>query len=899
MDERTNRPRGVPPRLAERLLEAIVPPGVTGRSIIGDAREEYLEHLRSGARVRAQLRYWTSVFSIGRHFAKGPTLGRRPKTDRTKARGIQVSNLLLDLKLAIRLLFNKPGFTMAAVLTLGLGIGANTTIFSVVHAVLLKSLPYPEPEQLVSVFRIDPKVTGKKPNPARLANLYAVPYAVHLDWARRSPVFETAGAYAPAGFTMTGGDRPERFIGARMDSGVFRSLGVQPFLGRALLPEDDQVGAPSLAILSYGLWQRHFGSDSSILGEQVVLNSEPHTIIGVMPQRFVFPDTNCELWASLDDAGKESPVREYGYLQVIARLREGVTLEQAQREMDGVARQIGEAQPEEKEHGIGLFPRKELMVVNSRAGLLLLIGAVGLVLLIACANIANLLLVRATERRRELGLRQALGAVRSRLVVQYFCESLVLSLTGGVVGYWIAFASLKPLVGAFPGGLPRAAEISVDYRLLLFAVGLSIVTGLITGSLPALRAIRLPIVDVLRDGGRGFAGGKHRSRTQAALVVSEIALAFVLLAGVALFIKSYLALTAVEPGFAADNVLTMTISLEERRGDSDEEFLAFITELHERLRALPGVQAVGGASQMPFMGGTSWPPTSLETSDGVIDDSIHSVTVTPEYFATMKIPLVAGRQLAKTDTQGTPPVAVVSEAMVRKYWSEENPIGRRIRVNVGDKPDWMTVVGVVGDVKYGLNRNPYPQFYVPYAQEPGGYQNVVLKTAMTPDVATPSIRALLRSIDPGVPTHIQRLEDRIDQSSAVAGKRFQILLLGCLSGLAALLAVIGIYGVLAYIVSQRSHEIGIRMALGAGKASVMRNVVGRGLLLAGIGLVVGLVITLAFSRLMESLLFEVSPTDPATLTGVALLVALAAAAASSFPAYRATKVDPSEALRQE
>jgi putative ABC transport system permease protein len=382
-------------------------------------------------------------------------------------------------------------------------------------------------------------------------------------------------------------------------------------------------------------------------------------------------------------------------------------------------------------------------------------------------------------------------------------------------------------------------------------------------------------------------------------VVSEIALAFVLLAGAALFVRSYTALTAVEPGFASDNILAMSVELPERYRDSPEESYTFIAELHERLGALPGVQAVGGASQMPFMGGTSWPPTSVETSDGIIDDNVHSASVTPEYFATMKIPLVAGRQIEKTDRFSNPHVAVVSEAMVRTYWPDENPIGRRIRINVGDDPDWITVVGVVGDVKYRLNQNPYPQFYRPYAQDSGWFQNIVIKTAMAPDALTPAVRELLRSMDPDVPTNIRRLEDRIGQSPAVAGKRFQIYLLSCLSGLAALLAVIGIYGVLAYIVSQRSHEIGIRMALGAGKASVMRNVVGRGMLLAGIGLVVGLVITLAFSRLMASLLFEVSPTDPETLTGVALLVALAGATASSLPAYRATKVDPSEALRQE
>ncbi len=891
-----------PPKLGEKILKRFVPAGVKGRSIIGDLREEYLEHLHSGSRITAALHYWKIVVSIALRFRWHSKRSEGKSSTRDGGRRAYLDNLLYDVKLAVRMLAKKPGLTITAVITLGLGIGANTTIFSIVNTVLLQPLPYEEPERLVGVFRIDPDLTGENPTPARIASLFAVPLPVYRDWRDLSPVFANSGAFGPNAFTLTGGDGPERVIGAFIDSGVFDTLGVKPMLGRDFLPEEDQVGAPPLAVLSHGLWQRRFGADPDILGQKILLSGTIRTIVGVMPPGFSYPGDNKDVWANFTDQHIESAIRNGGWLQVIARLRSGVSHEQAQLEMDGVARRICEQHPEECEHGIGLFPEKELEVADTRSGLLLLLGAVGLVLLIACANMANLLLVRASERRKETGLRQALGAGRSRLLIQHLSESVMLSLVGGVVGCIIAVAGLRPLAASFPEGLPRATEITVDFRLLLFAAGLSLLTGLVIGVLPALRAIKTPVAETLRDGGRGFAGGRHRNRTQAVLVVSEIALAFVLLAGAALFIKSFSSLSAVEPGFVVDNMLTMSIEIPGADRDPDaaaDAAGAFFSELDEKLLSLPGVQAVGRANQMPFVSGLSFPPTSIDSSEGIVEDNVHNSTVTPEYFTTLEIPLVAGRGFTSTDRKGTQLVALVCETMARKHWPEDDPIGRRVRVDVGDDPEWITVVGVVGDVKHRLNWAPFDEFYIPYAQWPTEYQNVVIKTAIDPMVLAPSVREAVWAIDPNLPVSIRALDEQITRSKAVVGHRFRIFMLGCLSGLAALLAVVGVYGVLAYTVSQRSNEIGIRLALGAGKTRVVRSVLSRGLAMAGIGLALGWAIASAASRVMESLLFQVSPTDPMTLAGVALLVAVAATAASTIPALCATRVDPVEALKGE
>jgi len=886
-----------PPRMAEQLLSRFVPPGVAGLSILGDAREEYLDRRRSSSRLGAALWYWKHVFSLVARFA-----GRQQHhVPAAKAGpGVRVNNLLLDVRVALRLVRRRPLFAAAAVLSLGLGIGANTTIFSLVNTVLLEPLPYPEPERLVSVYREDPEVTGRQPVPENLYGLFAVPYAVFLDWTMRSHVFADAGAYATARFVFTGGEQPVSLMGLVTTSGVFSTLGVQPVLGRPLVPDDDEVGAPPVAVMSHGLWQRRFGGDPAIVGREVKLDGVSYTIVGVMPRGFnVLGGSSEEIWTSLSDARKQSPVRNSGYLQVIARLKAGLSVEQAQSELDIVSRQIGEDHPEEREHRILLVSRKDLVVAKARPGLIMLMGAVGLVLLIACANIANLLLVRATERRREFGIRQALGAGRGRLVVQQLVETLVLTSAGGVLGCVIAVLTLEPLAAAYPGGLARVAEVAVDGRLLAFAAILTLATALVTSVLPALRIAGTALADTLHEGGRSLSGSRFRSRAHATLIVSEVALAFVLLAGAGLFIRSYAALGASDLGFEPTHLITMRVDVPLRYADGgDAAAIAFYDDLTTRLLAIPGVESTGGADQSPFIGGMSFPPTSIETAEGVMRAITFATTITPGYFKALGVPIVNGRGFDGRDRAGGEPVVVVNQMMAQRYWPGLDPIGRRVRFEFGGRV-WMTVIGVVRDVVYRLGQRPPAAIYVPTAQFPDSNLYFVARVSIPPDRVIPPVRALLQKLDPEAAVTIYSVAERVASSDAAASQRFGIALMGCLAGVAALLAIVGIYGVLAYGVSLRTHEIGIRMALGAATTHVVGGVLGRSLLMAALGCAAGLALATAASRVLGRLLYGISPTDPATLAGVAALVAVAASAAAYAPARRATRVNPVEALRED
>ncbi len=886
-----------PPRLAERLLRRFVPRGIAGLSIVGDGREEYLERRQSSSRLGARLWYWTHVLSIVSRFA-----GRRRHQVPAEPAGlgVRVNNLVLDVRLALRLLRRRPGFAAAAVLTLGLGIGANTTIFSLVNTVLLRPLPYPEPERLVTVYREDPEVTGRYPAPTRLYGLFAVPYAVFLDWTARSRVFQDAGAYATARFTLTGGERPEAIRGLSLTSGVFGTLGIAPALGRPLVPADDEVRASASVVLSHGLWQRRFGADPDIVGRTVTMSGVPFTVVGVMPPGFsVLGSGFEEVWANLSPQRKQSPVRNSGYLQVVARLKPEFSVEQAQAELDIVSRQIGEDHPEEREHRILLVPTKALVTANARSGLIMLMGAVGLVLLIACANIANLLLMRATERRLEFGVRQALGAGRGRLVFQHVIETGVIAFAGGALGCLVAVFTLEPLAAAYPGGLARVAEVQLDARVLVIALALSIVTALLTSVLPAIRATGATVADVLREGGRALSGSRARTRTQAALVITEIALAFVLLAGAGLFVRSYAALLSSDIGFAADRVVTLRVDVPTRVPDGGADARrAFFEDFADRLRAIPGIEAAGAADQSPFVGGMSFPPTSIETTEGVTKAITFATAITPGYFETLGTPILAGRGLDGRDRPGNEPVTVVNETMAERYWPGQDPIGRRVRFEFGDRA-WMTVVGVVSDVVYRLGQPSPAAVYVPYAQFPDTSLYFVARTAAAPNTVIAPVRELIWGLDPDSPAAVSVLGELIDDSSAAVGHRFAIALIGCLACLAALLAIVGVYGVLAYSVSLRTHEIGVRIALGAEAPGLVRSVLRRGLVMAAVGCGVGLALAVSVSRVIESSLFEIRPSDPATLTGVAVLIALAAAAASYAPARRATRVDPVEALRLE
>ena len=540
-----------------------------------------------------------------------------------------------------------------------------------------------------------------------------------------------------------------------------------------------------------------------------------------------------------------------------------------------------------------------LVVADSRRGLLLLRGAVGRVGLCAGTKIASLFLVRATERRKEIGVRQALGAGRGRVLFQHMSEAVLLSLLGGAVGLGLAVVGLEPFLTLLPGDLPRIGEIGLDMGMLGFAAGFAILTGILTGALPAARASATPIADVLQEDGRSFVGGRRRNRTQAALVVSEVALAFVLLAGAGLFVRSMARLLAVDTGINTENVAATRIVVPSDLRTDWNVANGFFRDVEERILALPGVESVGRANQMPFLGGWSSPPVSVETSEGIWDGILHVATVTPGYFSTVGIPVVSGRALQETDVMDSDPVIVVSEALARQAWPDENPIGRRIRVDAPGDSIWRTVVGVMGDVRYRLNFGPNPMYYAPHAQAPTGAHYLVIKAAVDPVGLFPAIRQVVTELDPGTPVTIRELDQVIAGSSAVAGSRFVILVLGSLSALAALLAAVGIYGVLAYTVQQRSREIGIQLALGAEKGKVLAAVMGRGLLLAGIGLVAGGVCTVAAGQVVDSQLFEVPAYDPLTLGAVAVLVAVTAAAASYFPARWAARLDPAEVLRAE
>jgi putative ABC transport system permease protein len=825
---------------------------------------------------------------------------KRPPADTPLPGESRRSNLLADffqdLRYAARILWKNPGFTAVAVIALALGIGANTAIFSVVNTVLLRPLPYKDPDQLVMVWEDASRHGYPRDTPAA---------ANFIDWRDQNSTFSGMAAIADNNFNLTGVGDPEQLKGRRVSGDLFPLLGVDPQLGRVFTATEDQPGSQKVVLLSHRLWQRRFGGEASIVGRTLTLNGESYSVVGVMPARFQFPENDDELWVPMAFSAEEAGNRNRHYLQVIGRLKPGVTLAQAQSEMTTIGARLQQQYPQENaDLGVAITSLHEHLVGDIKPALLILLGAVGLVLLIACANVANLLLARAAIRQKEIALRVALGARRRRLLRQFLTESVLLAMLGGILGLAIAYLGLLLLGSFIPENISQASEISLDLKVLGFTLGVSLLTGLIFGLAPAIQALRMNQSETLKEGGRDSVTGRSGKRLRGLLVTAEVAVSLVLLIAAGLLINSFLRLRNIDPGFKVDHLLTMKIELPYPKYDEFERRSAFYTELVQRVQSLPGVQSAAVTTNLPLyrqgnsisiqIEGRPDPPPGQEPI-------IVTRMISPRYFETMSIPILAGRQFNDQDTDATPNVVIVSETMARRLWPGENPIGKRIAVTrVRSDADWIQVIGIAKDVRqFELIREPKPQMYLSYRQI--GFfaaDDLVVKTDVEPASMATAVRKVVWNIDKDQPvSSIRTMEEILGDS--IARQRFSMLLLGVFAGVALLLAAVGIYGVMSYSVAQRTHEIGIRMALGAQTGAVLKLAVGYGLKLVVAGVLIGLVAAFALTRLMSTLLFGVTPTDPVTFALISLLLVAVAAVASYIPARRATKVDPLIALRYE
>lgn len=814
---------------------------------------------------------------------------QRKEECRDQRRTHAIDNLVRDLRYAVRTLARNPGFTIAALLALALGIGVNTAVFSVVNSVLLRPLPFEEPDRLVMIFNTRPSV-GIKTGPASMADF--------LDWRARSRSFQTLAAVNFNRFTLTGDGVAEQIVGMSVSADFFATLRAQPLLGRTFTADEDRPGRTPTVVLSERLWHRRYASDPNILGRPIVLNGRAHTVLGVMPGDFEFGQRDAEAWPILP---LNPPTRRGPFVyRGIARLRPGVTAAQAASEMDIIAHEVERAHPQ-GHTGLGfpVVPMFEVMVGRIRPLLWILSGAVLLVLLIAVSNVANLMLARASARQRETAIRLSIGAGRSRLVRQFMTESLLLSLIGGALGVLLAHSGIGVLHWLSPRDLPRLNEIGIDARALTFTLLASIASAAMFGLAPALAASAGAINESLKQGGRG--GDSHRRRRiRSALVVGQVTLSVLLLIGAGLLIRSFNLLGSVQPGFHAppERLLTMSILLSGSRYDDPRAVNAWWSDLIERVGALPGVEAASV--------GATIPPDRLNLTDdyqiegkplpaGSQHPAVPIPCVSQDYFKTLGIPLLQGRWFNDLDGAGTPRVTVISETMARRHFAGENPLGRQIRYGA----QTLTIIGVVGDVKYrGLAQDHEPVFYQLASQSTERRMWLLVRTKGNAAALASAVRHEIRSLDPDVP--VDRVGTMaVGLSESLSLPRFRSILMGVFAGAALLLAAVGIYGVMAYSVAQRTQEIGVRMALGATPREVLRLVIRQGGRLAGMGIVLGLAGALVLSRLLEKMLFGVTGSDTVTFVGAALVLGSVALVASLLPGLRAARVNPITALRQE
>jgi len=815
-----------------------------------------------------------------------------------------------DIRYGARMLLKNPGITFVVILALALGIGANTAIFSVVNAVLLRPLPYAEPDSLLFLNERSP-----------VLDEMSISYPNFTDWRNQNHVFEKIGVYNRESYNLTGAGEAERILTAQASADLFSALRVNAAVGRVFTNEEDQPGGTPVVVLSHGLWQRRFGGQMSILNQSLTLNGKSYTVIGVMPQGFQYP-SRVEMWVPVGQLSGETSWKERGNhpgLYAVARLKPGATLAQAQADMENIAANLEKQYPDSNAgNRVRIRTLMETYVSDVRSALWVLFGAVAFVLLIACANIANLLLARATARQKEMAIRSAMGAGRWRIARQLLTESVLLSITGGILGLLIARWCVDFILYISPNAIPRSKEISLDWRVLAFTIGVSFLTGILFGLVPSMQAGVVDVHETLKETGRGTT---RRHWLRSSLVVVEVASTLVLLIGAGLMIRSFYRLQNVNPGFSYARLASFTVSLPEKKYVNEDQTAAFFKRLMENTRTLPGVEAVAAASGLP-LGNNGW-QTSF-----VVDGQprpprdqtplMEACTVTPDYFRAMNIPLLrgryftdqddrsflAGRDMSKLD-EGARLVAgvnsiIIDEEFARRHWPNDDAVGKRIKMGGDDSPVFLTVVGVVGRVKMeGLSQDSNRvQGYFPFWQLPFNGMTVIVKATGDPNQLIASARDQVKQLDPDQPIYNIKTMDEI-RSESVAGERLNLTLFSIFAGIALVLAVVGIYGVMSYTVTQRTHEIGIRMAIGAQQRDVFKMVLGQGMMLALIGIAIGLVGAFALTRLMASMLFGVTATDPATFAAIAVLLTAVALMACYLPGRRATKVDPVISLRYE
>jgi predicted permease len=808
-----------------------------------------------------------------------------------------MDHFLQDARYALRILRKSPGFALVAVLALALGIGANSAVFSVVNGVLLRPLPFAEPDRLVRIF-----------GNFRAMGLERISTSVpeYQDYRQVPRVLTSVAAFTDTDVTLTGQDVPERLRAIVGSASFLPTLGVSPSMGRHFSEEEETQGRDQVVILTHRLWRGRFGANPSILGTSLTLDGQPFTVVGVLPAGFEYPQGTDVYLPFAPTANQLSPnARGSRFLDIVARLKPGVTQEAAQRDMDRVAGVLTEANPGNysgtSPWTISVVSMEEQTVGGVRSTLWVLLGAVGFVLLIACTNVANLQLARAAARGREISIRAALGAGRRRLVTQFLTESLVLSIAGGALGLLLAMWGMDALLSLVGDGLPRSQEVRLDGRVVLFTVGVSVLTGLLFGLVPALQASRADLHSAMREGTKST-GGRSSGRVRGVLVVSQVALALVLLVGAGLFMRSFMELQGVDAGFDPEGVLTARLSLPQERYGEPPKRAAAMREFLSRAQGVPGVEAAGLATLLPLTGRSDW---SFEIEGRAVTPSdpprpaVEYRAVSADFHKALRIPLVRGRMLSDADGFDAPHAVVINESMARIIFPGEDPIGMRIRLNSRNPNPWATVVGIVKDVReWGLDVPARPVAYYSLLQRAPAGAYLVVRTSQSPSSLLASLQAELRAVDGNLPLYdVAPMAAVVDGS--VSQRRFSMLLLGLFAGVAVVLASLGIYGVIAYTVTQRTRELGIRMALGARQADVLGLMVGQGMRLTLVGVGVGLVLALGLGRLLSALLFGVKAHDPLTFFGVALLLAGVALVAAWLPARRATKVDPALTLRAE